>query len=438
MIDSSSRSLLEEIQSKHKRILTWPITTVGVAALIALLFFIGSPIWLNLLIAVPPLFGIWWCYRYDQFSKTVVVLYDLDPAIEQAFQSVHDCALSLAHTGGKWHLNARANVYDRRYHAGASHLVRRAEASFSSGLPPYFKSNVSAVKVALSNKSLFLFPDRMLVIGPDGVGAVAYQDLAMVIGPSTFIEEGHVPNDAKIVGETWRFVNKNGTPDRRFNNNSRLPVCEYEEVLLTTPFGLHEVLQISRAGIAAHLDQALQRLADVIAAVANAPPVKEPPQTTETPLFGSQSRACTVPKVVAKLSAAADAEQDLLYDSLIDILCCLMAVDGRAASAEKKRIREIMTQMPGPWSDSEIDNRIERFLSQVQSMGYRRVLIYSLNQVQIFKELGKQSLLTRCLDLVARADGNVTERELELCQRIAKLVESAEKQPFGASPSCPE
>jgi hypothetical protein len=35
-----------------------------------------------------------------------------------------------------------------------------------------------------------------------------------------FIEDGPVPDT------TWRFVNKNGTPDRRFDNNRRLPVMQ--------------------------------------------------------------------------------------------------------------------------------------------------------------------------------------------------------------------
>ena len=33
---------------------------------------------------------------------------------------------------------------------------------------------------------------------------------------SRFIETAAVPNDAKIVDHTWRYVNKSGVPDRRF------------------------------------------------------------------------------------------------------------------------------------------------------------------------------------------------------------------------------
>ena len=60
-----------------------------------------------------------------------------------------------------------------------------------------------------------------------------------------FIESDTVPHDAKVVDRTWRFVNKNGDPDRRFNNNHEIPVCLYGELALGTETGLTEILHIS-------------------------------------------------------------------------------------------------------------------------------------------------------------------------------------------------
>ena len=33
-------------------------------------------------------------------------------------------------------------------------------------------------------------------------------------------------------GQTWRFVNKNGGPDRRFNNNIQLPIVLYGQLMV--------------------------------------------------------------------------------------------------------------------------------------------------------------------------------------------------------------
>jgi hypothetical protein len=74
----------------------------------------------------------------------------------------------------------------------------------------------------------------------------------------------HVPSDAKVVGSTWRYVNKSGGSDRRFNNNTEIPIVLYEQVQLTSPSGLSEVFQFSRQGIGVELKKAVTGMAKAI------------------------------------------------------------------------------------------------------------------------------------------------------------------------------
>ena len=60
-----------------------------------------------------------------------------------------------------------------------------------------------------------------------------------------FVERNGVPKDAQVVGQTWQYVNKNGTPDQRFKNNKQIPVCLYGQVFLRSSSGLNVELQIS-------------------------------------------------------------------------------------------------------------------------------------------------------------------------------------------------
>jgi hypothetical protein len=87
------------------------------------------------------------------------------------------------------------------------------------------------------------------------VGAVNYQDLAVKVkaSPTRFIEGEGVPKDATVVDYTWRYVNKDGGPDRRFRDNPRLPIVHYEEIDFTSPSGLQERIQCSRVGVAQQL-----------------------------------------------------------------------------------------------------------------------------------------------------------------------------------------
>lgn len=47
---------------------------------------------------------------------------------------------------------------------------------------------------------------------------------------------------------TWKFPNKDGSPDRRFNNNRQLPKCQYSQCRLSSGTGVNEVITISKRG----------------------------------------------------------------------------------------------------------------------------------------------------------------------------------------------
>jgi hypothetical protein len=63
------------------------------------------------------------------------------------------------------------------------------------------------------------------------------------------------------VGKTWRFVNKKGGPDKRFNNNRELAVCLYSRVLFQSSSGLNELFHVSRQAIGSKQVAALRSMA---------------------------------------------------------------------------------------------------------------------------------------------------------------------------------
>jgi predicted RNA-binding Zn-ribbon protein involved in translation (DUF1610 family) len=96
------------------------------------------------------------------------------------------------------------------------------------------------------------------------VGAVGFDQLDINSGEQRFIENDTVPSDARVVDKTWRYVNKKGGPDRRFNNNREMPIVIYDAVLLTSKSGLRELFQASRTGVGANLDAAVKQIASAI------------------------------------------------------------------------------------------------------------------------------------------------------------------------------
>jgi hypothetical protein len=261
MCPSSSAALLAEINAKRQVMSLGPLVTILGLALGGWLFTTGlHPVLLALamLFIGSAVFLAWW---RDAMEKTVVLFYNFDPALEKAFELLHDHALNLASCGGIWHLSASGKVFDQKYHAGASEIVKRKPTSITKAAPSFLKTNIETIAIQVGKQTLYLFPDRLLIDDGDKVGAVGYDEIEAHVQPGRFIENNAVPNDAQVVDHTWTYVNKKGGPDRRFANNQQIPICLYDELHLHSTSGLNEKLQFSRPGAAQGFVEAVLYLA---------------------------------------------------------------------------------------------------------------------------------------------------------------------------------
>lgn len=265
MQDTSSTELLSELNSKANRPNYWKWTAAGSLLALWYVFSTGSE-WIALIsAAILVALTIYIAVR-DTVAKTSVLFYELDSANESAFEALHEAFHTLASCRKAWRIDAQAAVHDRKYHAGAGAVVRRKDAHFGKGLPPMLKSNLEVPYVKSGSTSLYYMPERVLVYSPAGVGAVSYKDLEVSGQSRQFIEDGAVPGDAQVVGHTWRYVNKNGGPDRRFKNNRQLPVALYEELVFRSPSGLNELYQLSKHSLTARVRTEVQRMASLLPA----------------------------------------------------------------------------------------------------------------------------------------------------------------------------
>ena len=260
IVDSSSDALVEEIREKRRKFSLSPFAIVLSSVVLLFSFGADSSIvaWLAAALGVT---FVLWARRRDRLAKTVVVLYELDARAEEAFARFVEWAEAIASSRRAWHVSAEGSVADRKYHAGASALVQRATTSLRMAAPPMLQTNVPVLRVAVGRQALYFLPDKLLIYDDAGVGAVSYRTLDVSIVKQRFIESDGVPSDATVVDYTWRYVNKSGGPDRRFNNNPQLPICLYDELHFRTSSGLNEVVQLSRSGIGEGFAAAVRQLA---------------------------------------------------------------------------------------------------------------------------------------------------------------------------------
>ena len=267
MVDSSSSVLLEEINSKSIKPRLWPWVLGLSLCLLTVLIAISSAIWVICSVASLCAAGVIWAVHADKLRKSVVLFYELEPHIEQAFQSLHNAFASMIGCSQLWHIESRGNItttYDWKVNAGASALIKRKAVTPSAGSPPYFQCNVSIPVLPAGRQRLYFLPDRILVWDTDGVGAVGFYQLNVSSGEQRFIENGTVPSDTRVVDKTWRYVNKKGGPDRRFNNNREIPIVIYEAIMLTSTSDLQELFHSSRTGIGSTLNSTVKQMASAI------------------------------------------------------------------------------------------------------------------------------------------------------------------------------
>jgi len=261
MTSSSAANLLAELNSKQAKIPLWPFVT-GLLALVWIVVAVhGVSSWTLITLAIVGLVGAVLVSRYDEVRKCTVVFYDFDAEMEAAYQDVHDTFEALSRSAYVWHVESSGRVFDRKYHAGASSLVQRKTIKLRVAAPPYVKTNIGVPAIPVGRQTLWFFPDHLLVYDSGKVGAVEYTDLELEGSSTRFVENGTAPLDATVVGQTWRFVNKSGGPDRRFSSNAELPICMYGQLALRSDTGLNELIQTSRQAVIESFVQSVLALA---------------------------------------------------------------------------------------------------------------------------------------------------------------------------------
>jgi hypothetical protein len=261
MRDEAFAELLDEINTKQQQasmaaLLGWGVSLFGLAVL-----FLNNVVGVAILLLAVPAWAIgrW----LDSCWRTTVLFYHFDDSVKQAYEALISAFDTMSACAGKWHVEAGGAITDLttwKHNAGASRLVHKKIANLDYKLPSVIKSNLRPPTMYIGRRIIYFFPDVALIEDGQRMGAVGYKDLRIEWQNSNFIEDGRVPHDAEIIDHTWKHPNKDGGPDRRFNNNYRIPICRYEIMHFSSGSGVNELVEFSRTGVAEPFVNALKRL----------------------------------------------------------------------------------------------------------------------------------------------------------------------------------
>jgi hypothetical protein len=182
----------------------------------------------------------------------------LDDQTRAAFEQVTQAFEALTRCARTWNVTSfRPN--DRKVtRSAATCSVERAPVRFTISDDPVLRTEGKVLKLAnAEDADLLVYPGFVFMQSRGDLALVDLREIKVTYRPSRFIEEEPVPHDAVVVDYTWAKCNKDGSPDRRFANNRRIPIASYGELTLESESGLNEQYQFSSADKAAHFAESL-------------------------------------------------------------------------------------------------------------------------------------------------------------------------------------
>lgn len=399
LAEASPHAVLEDIQRRVHRF-NWFKAYSMVVGVIGLPLLASPPalVLLAVVAAVPGFF----LYRWNQDRRTARLYYDVDN--DELLQRLAVCNAigeALSRTASLWHIYSSIETADRKRHAGASALVKRTDTSCHPGSLPGIELNVEPWSVTVGPQQLLFLPDRLLVHEKGRFAAVGYDALTADFSHSLFVEDGKVPADGRQVDVTWRYVNKSGGPDRRFNDNRQLPILQYGRLTLTTPTGMTIILEASNADAVQKAQELLKDLRE---------------------LSREQSEVAKRDERPQALSSVVQPQPQTYQDELVlrnaaIVLKFIAAADRRISDEE---IAEASSLLRGLSSNEQaVQAIVANFKSLSSNEADAKIALLSFSQ----QSFSLVSDLLRGAEAIASADGRVTPKERERLGILADWIE---------------
>lgn len=144
-----------------------------------------------------------------------------------------------------WQIVEISELEDGKENGGYLFLYERKLITVKEKLPFYLKTDIDLLQIRLAEATLLLLPDFLLLVHKDKVGAIPYRDLSLTVDKVSYPEPEEIARDSRIQKKTYKYVNNDGSPDRRYKNNIQLTVCEYGSITLKSTTGLDVLIHCS-------------------------------------------------------------------------------------------------------------------------------------------------------------------------------------------------
>ena len=192
----------------------------------------------------PMKFPFFWKYL-DQLTNWLMVdsgpvFYRIFGETKTAYAELVSASQRLSNRGGCYIDHAERSIYGAESYkgnAGVSKLLDRKEMSVGPSNSLHFHLNFHPVTFGYGSGSIYFLPEELIIAEYSGACMfVPYSEISYRVNETTHAEVP-VPSWCSPVSYTWLYMNKNGGPDRRYNNNVQIPHYKVWELDFSMPSG---------------------------------------------------------------------------------------------------------------------------------------------------------------------------------------------------------
>ena len=149
--------------------------------------------------------------------------------------------------------HSKTNSYQEQIaqRINATETVNRIKVRFRLKNAPIVNLSIKVPYFENSNgDDLYILPGFILIYRNNlDIDLIDFKNIHLEHGFTNFAENEGVVSDTEVIGKTYTYVNKNGSPDRRFSNNPEIPICLYSDLIISSDTGLNELYQFSNPNV---------------------------------------------------------------------------------------------------------------------------------------------------------------------------------------------
>jgi Protein of unknown function (DUF4236) len=197
---------------------------------------------------------------HDNFKLEVD--FNFDNAIQNDYITMKKGFTLLTGVNSIWDVTTSQENDRVKTRSAAEISISRQKVSFAIASLDFLNTKYDALKMSNANGGdLFIYPGFIVMVDKRSseFGLVDFRDLRIEHHQQRFIEQEQCPPDTKIVDNTWRYVNKDGLPDKRFKDNYKIPIALYYDLSISTNKGFNERYQFSNPDVGADFCNAFKK-----------------------------------------------------------------------------------------------------------------------------------------------------------------------------------